>query len=352
MPGFNGGVGWVAGNSLGDGYGVILHTTEGGKNWVRQGYPGEIPDVNLVTVSAIDACNAWVVGASSDGYGVILRTKDGGRSWVRQGDTSQIPDVGISAIHAINKYIAWAAGDDGVILRTIDGGRTWRRQAQGMALGYHLSGVYASDAWHVWVSGGNTPPCPNDICNIILHSTDGGRTWERQTYEYKPDEGPGYLISVHGLNARTAWTVGNGTVLQTTDGGETWQNKNPYGIGGFYDWNGVFAVNENAVWFARDNDGIYKYDGSQWHQYSPSSTHTGSHLVRVSAIDPERVWMVGQSYREPNSGVILHTDNGGEDWEVQDPGIGTGFWGVSFVKSGFCGCNQWHNLFFPLLIVN
>jgi len=345
-PGFNGGVGWVVGDSVGDGYGVILHTTDGGDNWVRQGsadgIQDKIPDVNLVTVSAIDACNAWVVGGTSDHFGVILRTEDGGQSWTRQGDTTQIPDLATFAVYAVNKRIAWVVGQKGLILHTKDGGRTWTRQAKDMAHHYSLQGVYASDASHVWAVGGLTGGCPDDKCSsyIILHSTNGGRTWKLQTYEYKPDGGGGYLISVHGLNAQTVWTVGNGTVMLTTDGGETWQNKNPYGIGGFYDWNGVFAVNKNTVWAARDNDGIFKYDGSQWHEYAmPSDNgHEFYHLLRVSALDPQRVWIVGNS--PPSSGIILHTDTGGENWEVQDPGIDTGFGGVSFVKSGFCNPNR------------
>jgi photosystem II stability/assembly factor-like uncharacterized protein len=349
-PGFNGGVGWVVGDSLGDGYGVILHTTDGGKNWVRQGSPGEIPDVDLVTVSAIDACNAWVAGGISDGFGVILRTTDGGRNWIRQGSIDQIPDGQISAIYAINKQIAWAAGfefdaggdteGDGVILHTKDGGRTWTRQAQDLTPNANLQGVYASDASHVWVVGDIESPCPDDMCGNILHSTNGGRTWKQQIYPPSPGNIGGYLISVHGLNAKTAWAVGNGAVVHTTDGGETWQNKTPLNGGGLYDWNGVFAVNKNTVWVARDNDGVFKYDGSQWHTYSlpPLPGNLFYHLLRASAIDPHTVWITGNS--PPNSGVILYTDTGGENWEVQDPGLDTGFWGVSFVKSGFCNSNR------------
>jgi photosystem II stability/assembly factor-like uncharacterized protein len=339
-PGFNSGIGWVAGNSVGDGYGVILHTTDGGDTWVRQGSPGEIPDVNLATVSAIDACNAWVVGDPSDGYGVILRTTDGGRSWDRQGTVGQIPNTAIPAIYAINKRIAWAAGGDGVILYTKDGGRTWTRQAQGMAPGYLLQGVYASDASHVWVVGGYGGSDPKEPQGIILSSKNGGRTWKKQTHS-KGELG-GYLISVHGLNARTAWVVGNETVLQTSDGGETWQDITALDGGGFFDWNGVFAVNKRNVWVARDNDGIFKYDGSQWHQYDtpPLPRPLTYHLIRVSAIDPQTVWIIGVA--PGNAGAIIYTDNGGEDWEVQDPDLDfdTGFWGVSFVKSGFCNSNR------------
>lgn len=340
-----GGVGWVAGNSLGDGYGIILHTTDGGSRWERQGSEGEIPDVDLATVSAVDVCNAWVVGGVSDGYGVILRTQDGGKSWTRQGDKDQIPEVGILAIHAVNNSIAWAAGGD-VILLTKDGGATWNKQAQGLATGYGLFGVYASDANHVWVVGGCGDQSCQDEPGIILRSKNGGKTWKR-TYHQKGELG-GYLISVHGLDSKTVWTVGNDTVLHTTDGGKTWQDKTPAEGGGFYDWNGVFAVDNENIWFARDNDGIFKYDGSKWHTY-PMPSDSGNefyHLLRVSAIDPEKVWIVG--FSPPNSGNIIHTETGDENWITQDPGLDTGFWGVSFVKPGICNPQ---NYYLPLAAV-
>ena len=117
-------MGWVVGERVGDGYGTILHTTDGGEHWVRQGSQGEIPDANFTSVFTLDACNAWVVGGKSNGFGVILRTKDGGQSWTRQGDSNQIPDVETSAVYAVNKRIAWVVGGDGVILHTKDGGET------------------------------------------------------------------------------------------------------------------------------------------------------------------------------------------------------------------------------------
>jgi len=332
-------VGWVVGRGPGDGYGTIVHTTDGGDTWERQGAVGEIPDTQLASVSAIDGCNAWVAGGESDGFGVILRTTDGGKSWVRQGAVGRIPDLGTVAVYAVNNQIAWVVGEDGLILHTINGGRTWTRQAQDVAPGYSLEGVYGSDARNVWVVGGkDQSPCPDDICGIILHSSNGGRTWEQQTFTPSAGNLGGYLITVHGLDAKNVWAVGNASVIHSTDGGETWQNVTPLNGGGFFDWNGVYAVNENNVWVARDNDGIFLYDGDTWNTFSPPPP-TGSggfHLVRVSATDPQSVWIAGPSFLEPNSGIILHTDDGGATWEEQDPGFGAGFWGVSFVKSGVC----------------
>ena len=61
LPPVQGDVGWITGFAA-DGYGVILHTTNGGKNWTRQGSPNTVPNVVLADVRAIDACSAWVVG--------------------------------------------------------------------------------------------------------------------------------------------------------------------------------------------------------------------------------------------------------------------------------------------------
>ena len=124
-------VGWVAGSPVGDGYGVIIHTTDGGQTWVRQGEPGEVPDVGLRKVAAIDAQNAWIVGEPADGYGVILRTHDGGRSWQRQGSPTELAGMALWGVYALDHWTAWVTGSPGVILHTSDGGQTWTRQGQG-----------------------------------------------------------------------------------------------------------------------------------------------------------------------------------------------------------------------------
>jgi photosystem II stability/assembly factor-like uncharacterized protein len=78
-----------------DGYGTILHTTDSGNTWVRQGKAGEVPDVGLRSVSAVDEANAWVVGEN-----VILRTRDGGEHWVQQSAPTDIEYWKVSFVGA------------------------------------------------------------------------------------------------------------------------------------------------------------------------------------------------------------------------------------------------------------
>jgi hypothetical protein len=60
-----GDVGWITSRFPFGGYGVILHTTDGGENWTRQGSPNTIPNVALSDIRAIDACSAWAVGSAT-----------------------------------------------------------------------------------------------------------------------------------------------------------------------------------------------------------------------------------------------------------------------------------------------
>jgi len=118
-------VGWVVGSSV-DGYGSIVHTRDGGQNWVRQGDTSQIPDVYFEGVWAVDRYTAWVVGGPDNGYGVILRTDDGGQTWERQGSSAEIPNVELTDISAVDANTAWACGGVlggyGTILCTVDGG--------------------------------------------------------------------------------------------------------------------------------------------------------------------------------------------------------------------------------------
>jgi len=83
------------------GYGTILHTTDGGVTWVRQGSPADIPNTNLLEVSAVDAQHAWVVGPGLHGVapGIIAHTRNA-QHWEVQPDPSWPNLNGISFVGA------------------------------------------------------------------------------------------------------------------------------------------------------------------------------------------------------------------------------------------------------------
>ena len=301
--------GWVVGTSS-NGYGLILHTTDGGAHWLRQGSGAEIPDAGLVGVSAVDQDSVWASGGTADGYGVILHTTDGGAHWQRQGTPAEIPDIATYDVYAVNRNIAWVTGHDGLILHTTDGGGTWVRQGADVAPPVLLTGVYARDALNVWVVG-----LQSGTCGVILHSTDGGASWQRQTYTPLPGILGPNLLHVHGNPPHTVWVVGNGTVMRSTDDGVTWQDMNPPDLGGDLDRNGICAVNANLVWLVTDQGGIYIFDGSQW-QKQPN-TYGGYEIMRISALDGQTAWATGGATLPGiPQGIILFKQNG-QEWTSQ-----------------------------------
>ena len=102
----------------------------------------------------------------------------------------------------------WAVGFPGLILHSPDGGRTWEGQEGGGSEA--LFDVEMLDGTTGWIAGRN---------GLILHTTDGGATWTPQ--ETPTDK---RLYAIAFLDAAEGWAVGEfATVLRTVDGGAHWE---------------------------------------------------------------------------------------------------------------------------------
>jgi photosystem II stability/assembly factor-like uncharacterized protein len=318
-------VGWAVGG-VSDGYGTILHTTNGGRTWVRQGVQAAIADVALVGVAAVDAREAWVVGG-----GVILHTRDGGQTWCREANDPGLTGGDLISISAVDIYTAWAVGAGGAILRTTNGGCTWERQGAGQVPVVSLSGVYAADASHVWVVGG---PEEGNRYGTILRTTDGGTTWAKVPYTitHDPSLTSFYLITVHGANANQVWTVGRAQIMHisVTSKGVTVTDQTQK-FSNFMDVNGVFALNPLTVWAVGDSANIWRTDngGKTWTLRNKGDYDHG-YIFRVSAVNGLHAWASEGSAK--GTGQILYTSNGGKTWTAQTIPAQPQIWGISFVR--------------------
>jgi len=315
--------GWVIGTFPADGYGVILHTTNGGYQWERQGSASAIPNVWLNNVKAVDRHTVWVVGNSDSRYGLILRTDDGGQTWARQGQPGMIPDVALCGVGAADRKTAWVVGSQGTILRTADGGRTWTQQTSGTTVTLREVAVISSNiAWAVGEVDSGYP--------VVLHTTNGGRTWVRQGTAATLGADP--FIDFTAVSPRTAWAVGgNSQVAKTSDGGATWQTQMGPGLPHN---NGVCAVNPNTVWMATDYDMVYRTTngGTTWDKQELAGRILGDYyMLGVSALDRETAWVVGGAVFPPDKGIILHTTDGGDTWQIQQTPVNVTFRRASFL---------------------
>ena len=101
----------------------------------------------------------------------------------------------------------WAVGFPGLILHSPDGGETWEAQEGGR--GEALFDVEMLDETTGWIVGRN---------GLVLHTADGGGSWVPQE---TPTEMA--LYAVDFFSGQEGWAVGEfATVLKTTDGGGTW----------------------------------------------------------------------------------------------------------------------------------
>jgi photosystem II stability/assembly factor-like uncharacterized protein len=144
-------VGWVVGARSG-GYGVILHTTDGGGTWVRHG-AAVAPPVLLTGVYARDALNVWVVGLQSGSCGVILHSADGGASWQRQTYTP-LPGIdtpNLLHVHGNPLHTVWVVGN-GTVMRSTDDGATWEVNQPDIGGTTDCNGIYALNDNTVWLT--------------------------------------------------------------------------------------------------------------------------------------------------------------------------------------------------------
>jgi photosystem II stability/assembly factor-like uncharacterized protein len=271
--------------------------------------------VDLGSVAAIDAQNAWVVG----GQGTILRTTNGGRTWERQAVPAEVSDLSPREVYAVDRKTAWVTGAPGTILHTTDGGQTWTRQGQGVLSSDALmGGIYASDAEHAWVISADPA--------LILHTTDGGASWQTTP---NPCEICEWLIWPHGVDDNTVWIGANSAIIHTADGGQTWHIQLETGLG---DNNCVFAVDRDTIWAAYDPEVAYRSTdgGENW----PSTRIPGQKLTSISAVDRQTAWTVGVGEALPHKvpGQVLFTADGNQTWTVQTTPVQTNWWGVSFVR--------------------
>ena len=110
--------GWVVGGNDVTMAAAVLHTTDGGANWVGQSMPAAA--TLLRAVKFVSPMQGWACGRN----GTIVHTSDGGATWVRQATDV---DTTLFDIDFADSLSGMASGAGATVLRTIDGGANWER---------------------------------------------------------------------------------------------------------------------------------------------------------------------------------------------------------------------------------
>lgn len=179
-------------------FGVVLVSSDGGKNWTRQQLKGQptlidiaaCPDNLLVTLSVEG--DVWV-------------SEDNGKSWQSHKiDTKETPQ----AITCAPDGKLWVVGSFSTFSSSADKGVSWSTQSldEDMILSY----IKFFDADHGVATGefGN-----------LLSTSDGGKNWQMKTT--MPNEF--YPISALFTDMNTGWVAGlGGKIYSTENAGQSW----------------------------------------------------------------------------------------------------------------------------------
>ncbi len=317
--------------------GTIIKTTDGGNNWDIIHYAREISG-ELYTIFFVGNLG-WAAGAN----GKIIFTDNCGLSWESQNSST------INAlfdIYFIDENTGWTVGANGTILKTTDAGSTWTLQNSGTT--NNLESVYFLDQDSGYAVGNS---------GTILATTKGGETWSAQNSGTTKnlnsisftENGFGIIVGDQGQillteDRGTSWTPksvdetlesvcladtcvgwaagwdynGHGVVYKIIDTGKKWikQNINTDNLLYAIDCSDTAAAwTVGAIGQIDENEisaNIFRTinSGREWQSLSKGTAVT---LNNSCFIDNDTGWVVG------DWGTLLHTTNGGNDWQIQTP---------------------------------
>ncbi len=280
---------WIAGFE-----GIIMHTTDRGKNWEIQ-----IPPVSedLYSICFINTTTGWITGKN----GTILHTNNGGDNWTLQkSDTDQR----LFDSYFVDEKTGWIVGTMGTILHTNNGGITWIKQ--GWDEDRYYNGVFFTDSQNGWIAG---------EYSIIYHTSNGGKTWlAQQCEELQPNdlEGdfpppPPNLYGVYFISSDIGWISGmDGIIIKTKDGGTTWKRLTEKSDFTIYQ---VTVIKDKGWAIGAKGSYLSSIDGGNSWILKDDMLGTKFWLRDMSFTEDLHGWIVGAA------GLIITTDNGGNTWK-------------------------------------
>jgi photosystem II stability/assembly factor-like uncharacterized protein len=163
-------------------------------------------------VKALSAERAIVVGYG----GKILVTSNGGASFDRvDGGT----DLALYKVAAVGDRL-WISGQEGLILHSNDGGKTWQKQNSDTKM--YLFSIFFMDENRGFAVGDSS---------TLTETSDGGKTWKARTVSTGEENTSEMALAmqdpifydVRFSDDQSGWIAGEfGQLLRTTDGGQTW----------------------------------------------------------------------------------------------------------------------------------
>jgi len=199
----------------------------------------------------------------------------------------------LRGVTAASASIAWASGSGSTVLHTTDGGATWQRQTVSAdRLDFRdIDAVSVTTAYALSIGAG--------ALSRIFKTSDSGATW---TQQYQAGDPKIFLDAMSFWDERHGIVLGDSIeghffVLTTADGGASWSRVPP-----------------DAMPSALDNEGGFAASGTNIAVWGSSDAWIGTGASSVAR--------------------VLHTPDGGKTWSVAETplasGASSGIFSVAF----------------------
>lgn len=270
------------------------------------------------------ASNATMLGSARAGqrivaagdHGVILLSDDEGKTF-RQARV--VPTrATLTSVYFVGDKEGWAVGHWGVILHTSDGGETWEIQRRDVTADSPLFSVSFDDKSQGVAVG---------LWGLVLHTQDGGRTWKPVDLPPAPN-GKKFNKNLFALFRGSGKTIfvaaERGTVLKSGDGGKTWEIIDTGNLGSY--WTGL-KTKEGAILVAGLRGRMFRSDQDE-KKWIEISTGTKSSITSMVQLADGTLVAVGLD------GLMLKSSDSGQNWESKNSGSRAAFTAVIATSRG------------------
>lgn len=240
----------------------------------------------------------------------------------------------LSSIDVLDKRNVWViAREEGtdrldrprrsVLLHTSDGGRSWERQfhteweRELASPSQYLNDVHFVTPRLGWIAGGS---------GLIFRTTDGGKSWAKQREDTDDS-----LDKIHFIDSNTGWVMGHlsaedAVVLHTNDGGLSWRLSRVKVKG----WlNSIWFTDGNNGWIVGEKGQAYRSSdaGANWHSRGNELTSKIEHWRQTDVDFPTVKFLDGKlgfitaqirqdlGVRFDPRGIVFKTRDGGRKWQ-------------------------------------
>jgi len=272
-----------------------------------------------------DSDTAVIVGAG----GRVLKTHEKYKNlWsIRDSGTTEL----LTCLSFVDDKNGWAGGYGGIVLHTTDGGTTWEVRKEASDGSQPIFDIqFVSHA--VGYASGNF--------ELLIKTTDGGKTWSDLSLNLDRMFDAG-LFNLHFTDENTGYVVGEfGGIARTRDGGVSWEWIDQGGYEGTFF--GMISLSPEIIIVHGISGKILRTEdgGATW--YSPPKI-THQRLFR-SAYDGKTLVVVG------STGAILFSRDKGKTFDLFPHNQSTtSFAGVCVNPSGGFLCVGERGTVFPVI---